>query len=257
MLTRTRPCVLAGIGALALVAGGCDDDNPVTPAGPGSLVIQFDNMVGASALQLNTQAYANAAGNQYAVTKLEYVVSHVHLHPPTVLRDHAEGDFEADIVHYRNEADAATRSLAIPDVPSGEYAELEFTFGIDGAENVAGAYPALDLLGMAWPAPMGGGYHYMRCEGDWGPGAVNSFTTHTGPSGGTDYSVAVSLDGAIVIEEGKTTTVRVTMDVNEWYTTPHPYDFADYGAIMGNATAQQYLSENGADAFGIAQITTE
>ena len=40
---------------------------------------------------------------------------------------------------------------------------------------------------MAWPVPMGGGYHYMKLEGDFND-SLSGYGTHTGGTMGMDYS---------------------------------------------------------------------
>ena len=156
--------------------------------------------------------------------------------------------------HYRNAFVNATRSVAAK-VPGGEYAALRFTFGIDGAKNDTGALPSVDHFNnMAWPTPMGGGYHYMRMEGlfrtDDGEGA---FLTHTGPAGGEDFSFAVSLPLSLTVS-GDEWAIIVIMDLNEWYDAPSLYDFNGRSGIMGNADAQLILQDNGATVFSLGPI---
>jgi hypothetical protein len=253
MRHSTSFLLLAAAGLIA--AGGCGDDS-TGPAGPGTLVIQFDNTVDGQPLQLNNQIYTNAAGNTYGVTRLEYVTSHFHLHPV----DHDDPEFESDDPHYRTEADASTRTLTFTGVPAGSYHELSLVMGIPGADNVSGAYPELDLASMGWPdsPPMQlGGYHYMRLEGTWDAGTMG-FATHTGPTMGMDFSFEVSMDTDIVVSSGGTTTVTLQMDINEWYANPNLYDFMDHdGPIMGSAPTQALLQQNGADVFTILSVTTE
>jgi hypothetical protein len=242
---------------------GCDDNSTQPdPSGPGTVVIQLAHVVDGEDLTF-PGSYGNAAGNSYTVSNLEYVVSYFRLE--------AEGgtlrsgdDFEADIVHYRSHEQSGTRSVTLTDVPAGDYSHLRFTFGLPGPVNTAGAFPDLDTAGMAWPAPLGGGYHYMRHEGNYidNQGATRGFTTHTGPSMGNDYSIEVELDldagspfrHGFEVAAGETTTVRLSMNVNEWYANPPspPYDFNDYALIMGNTAAQEILEAYGADVWSVA-----
>jgi len=255
-MLQLRPMpALALVCVLALALAGCDDETG--PTGPGTVVIQFDNVVDGAPLQMNQQIYTNAAGNSYSVTKLEYVASRFNLHAPSspVASFRAE-DFSVAAPHYRTEANAATRTLTFADVPAGTYDALEFTFGLIGSDNVSGAFPDLDAASMQWPTQMGGGYHYMRFEGNFSDtlGGTAGFTTHTGPSMGNDYSFGVSLGASIVVSSGETTTIVLNMNVNNWYTNPTTYDLNDYGAIMGNPGAQGILKSNGADVFSIAGV---
>lgn len=249
-LTRSMGLVLALLTPLAFSACG---DDPVGLTGFGTVVIQFDNVVGGTPVAMNTGTYMNAAGNSYTISRLEYVVS-------AFMLGGADGDFGVDGHHYRDESDATTMTLTLTDVPAGEYSSLDFVWGLAGPGNVAGAFPDLDADGMAWPAMMGGGYHYMRHEGSFTPtgGGTGNYTTHLGPSMMTDYSrpVMLTLPSTLRIDGGETHTITLEMDVNEWYTGPNAYDFNDYGLIMGNAAAQTMLRENGASVWSAASVAS-
>lgn len=244
--TLATPLIIVTVAACS----GDDGTGPEEP-GFGTVVIQLDHAVAGSALQMHTGTYTNAAGNQYSVSKLEYTVSAFTLQGGAGSAEHAS-------VHYRDADDASTATLTLEDVPSGAYSTLSFTHGIAAAANAAGAFPDLDNQGMAWPAMMGGGYHYMRNEGTFttNTGEVGNFTTHTGPTMGNDFSfpVSLSLPSGFEVPKGGTVTIHVQMDVNEWYTNPNTWDFNDYGLIMGNMAAQNTLKSNGASVWSIASV---
>ena len=225
-----------------LVACG-DSDND-----QGEVTVHFNHTIGGADLKHADILYTNAAGNEYGVTRLEYIVSDIALETAAGKR------VELAEFHYRNAFVNATRSVAAK-VPGGEYATLRFTFGIDDAKNETGALPSVDHFNnMAWPTPMGGGYHYMRMEGlfrtDDGEGA---FLTHTGPADGEDFSFAVSLPLSLIVS-GDEWTIAVIMNLNEWYDAPSLYDFNGRGGIMSNADAQLTLQGNGATVFSLGSI---
>ena len=248
-MTRIRAALAALLIPLALTA--CDDDDPTGLSGFGTVVIQFDNVVDGAAVVMNSGSYMNAAGNSYTISKLEYVVSDFNL-------SGTGGNFELLGAHYRDESDASTATLTLTDVPAGEYTALDFVWGLEGSKNTTGSYPELDADGMAWPAMMGGGYHYMRHEGafDLSGGGTGNFTTHLGPSMMNDYSfpVMLSLPSTLSLNGGETRTIVVNMDVNQWYTGSADYDFNDYGLIMGNTAAQTMLQANGATVWSAASV---
>jgi hypothetical protein len=205
-------------------------------------------MVDGGPHQMNTGQYTNAAGNVYSTSKLEYVVSDVMLSGPA-------GTVQLADVHYVDAGQPGTMSLTVSDVPAGQYTTLSFVHGVPGAENVAGAFPDLDNIGMAWPAMLGGGYHYMRHEGSFtrDDGEPGNFTTHTGPSMGNDFSIAFSMNlGSFEVPSEGSATVELAMDVNRWYTGGADWDFNDYGLIMANTAAQTALRGNGSDVWSIA-----
>lgn len=214
----------------------------------GKVIVNFNHTVGGADLMHEDIHYTNAAGNEYGITRLEYIVSDIAIGTKVGKRvDLAE-------FHYRNGFAGATRSIEAK-IPGGEYTALHFTFGIDGDKNGTGALPSVDHFNnMAWPTPMGGGYHYMRMEGFFhtadGEGA---FLTHTGPSGGADFSFDITLPISLSVDGGEW-EINVVMDLNEWYDAPFVYDFNDRGGIMGNADAQLTLQDNGATVFSLGHV---
>ena len=228
--------------AAALAACGSSDDDR------GAVTVHFDHTVAAAALEPEDIRYTNAAGNEYGVTRLEYIVSDIALETASGQR------VELAAFHYRNAFEHATRNVSAQ-VPGGAYTALHFTFGLDEAQNKTGALPSVDHFNnMAWPGPMGGGYHYMRLEGLFRTAdGTGAFLTHTGPTGGADFSFAVSLPLFLTVS-GDEWAIAVVMDLNEWYDAPFRYDFSGRGGIMGNADAQRTLRENGATAFSLGAV---
>ena len=226
---------------LLAACGDSDDDQ-------GEVTIHFNHTVSGAYLKHEDILYTNAADNEYGVTRLEYIVSDIALETAGGKR------VELAEFHYRNAFVNATRSVSAK-VPGDEYTALHFTFGIDGAKNETGALPSVDHFNnMAWPTPMGGGYHYMRMEGLFRTGdGEGAFLTHTGPAGGEDFSFAVSLPLSLTVS-GDEWAITVVMDLNEWYDAPALYDFNDRGGIMGNADAQLTLQDNGATVFSLGPI---
>ncbi len=133
-------------------------------------------------------------------------------------------------------------------VPGGQYAALRFTFGVPADRTLPNTS---DFNNMAWPAGMGGGHHYMRLEGLYSDGDETlAFLSHTGPSGGEDYTFSVELPLSLSVD-GDAVDIHVVMDLNQWYEDPHPYDFVGRGMIMGNQDAQSVHQANGASVFRI------
>lgn len=232
----------------ALLLAGCDSTDP--EARPGEVEFHLEHTVDGAPLTFNQARYTSAAGHTYSVTLLEYLISHVTLHREDGFT------FEAMPAHYCNADDHDTEHHTVTDVPPGHYTKVTFSFGVPASDNDFGSLPrTTDFDNMMWPAmpPMGDGttdrYHYLRLEGQYDDGA-GSFRVHMGPTGGNDYSFDVSTPIDLTID-GNEWEVSVTMDVNQWFTNPNTYDFADYGMIMGNASAQQMLQANGASVFSV------
>jgi hypothetical protein len=235
--------IILWITAIALSGCGSNSDDD-----QGIVTIHLDHSVTGSELVLQTIGYRNAADNEYGITRLEYIISDVYL-------EKTDGTRSAlTAAHYRNAFDPDTRSLSAS-VDGGSYSALVFTFGIDGERNHTGALPNNEAFNhMAWPVPMGGGYHYMRFEGLYNnTDSVASFLTHTGPSGGNDYSIDLALPLALSVD-GDEWEIALIMDLNQWYEGPIIYDLNGSGPIMGNPDIQAILQTNGANAFSLGAL---
>ena len=72
------PILLAAIISLLFVSCTKDETSHYNSDVKAELSVEFDNIVGASDLQLNTGSYTNAAGEVFNVTKLKYYVSNYY-----------------------------------------------------------------------------------------------------------------------------------------------------------------------------------
>jgi hypothetical protein len=224
--------------------------------------------VNGASLIIDNLMYTNTAGNDYEVTEIMYFISDLKLY-------HQDGRVISpatwDDIHYIDTNIPETLEWVVGnEIPEGNYDSLTFTFGIPEEKNQSFMFVNPPEVNMSWPEVLGGGYHYLMINGWWlntqgtrmpynfhlGIGQIyennsgqvaditgfiqNAFTVH--PEG-----------GSFAIEEGKTNTAVLTMDVNSWFDTPVIFDFNYYGgAIMQNQEAMHIGCLNGADAFSIS-----
>ena len=165
------------------------------------------------------------------------------------------------------DARVGTGTIFTPNVelPEGEYV-VSLTYGFDDEDNQDGVYLDLNVAdGVGWgvPAPLGGGYHYMRMEGMYNNnmGDQVAYQYHnvranmpgTDPVITQDTSINVDL-GIINIVEG--TTIEVKMNVAEWYRTPNLWDLnVLFTVLMPNFDAQIMMNENGQTVFSLGEVT--
>lgn len=226
---------------------GCDSQDDEAP---GTVALVLDATIGAEALTFDAMGYANAAGNTYEVTHLEYILTDV------VLERSAGESVGLTSAHYANPRMAGTDRVEPVDIPAGTYTGITFTYGVAGAQNVFGTLPRTAAFdGMLWPATMGGGterYHNMRFEGRYqASNGLRGFLIHTGPTGGNDHSITRTLPLNLTVD-GDAWEVVLTLDLNEWFEDPEVYDFDEVeGGIMGNLPVQQRLRANGATVFSV------
>ncbi len=244
----------------------CKKDNPITtePAKTGNIAFQFSHKVNGQALVFDTLIYTNAAGNEYNIDNIQYFISEIVLHNSN------GNDFlvAADNgIHYIDSDIRATQGWNVTEIPVGDYSSVSFIFGINEAKNHSGLFSNPPEINMFWPQPLGGGYHYMKMNGNWKDinAMITPFNFHLGI--GQIYAHDVieidSITGFVPnyftvnlpscsfsISENSTTNAEIIMNIESWFDTPHIYDFNYWGgSIMQNQAAMQTITENGADVF--------
>ncbi len=152
--------------AFVLILSACSEDN--NESAIGLITLEFDNVVGATNLKLNTAdaPYTNSKGEPFSVTWLTYYVSNIKLkrsdgvvYEDPVSPDGSRGYYLVD------EKSAESQEITLKNVPAGEYSEVTFTIGVDaGQVNQAAQRGALDPAnGLFWS--WNSGYISMALEG--------------------------------------------------------------------------------------------
>jgi hypothetical protein len=231
-----------------LIFTSCKKDND----DPETATIQIDmfHHVNNDLLKFNELIYENEFGNQYSVSRLQYFVSDFEL-------VHEDGrTFKIDTAFYVDGLVPETQSLETNlQIPYGSYSTIRFTFGLNAARNINGAYPNPPENNMEWPIPLGGGYHYMKLEGKVAAGEVqNNFQAHTGPTNGNQNFIEVSLDGSFFLVDSPQELLIIGMDINNWWKNPNLLDLNEITMVMGNQAIQEKLKANGTDVFRVEPL---
>lgn len=253
-----------------LFVSACKDDTPDAPKGNGRISFQFSHKVNGEALQKDRMKYTNQAGNLYEINQLMYFISDVTLHKSDGTSQLID---DWDDTHYIDIDMPETLIWNVyDDIEAGNYDSISFTFGLDAAKNQSFRFVNPPESFMAWPDVLGGGYHYMMLNGKWKTPdqSIENLACHLGIGqlyknniieidsiiGFVHNNFHVKLPAsAFSMEENKTRTIEIVMDIDSWFTSPNTYNF-DYwgGSIMQNQAAMQKLKENGADVFSIGSI---
>lgn len=159
---------------MAVLFTACSGDDAL-PSDSGKIVLEFDARVGSQNLQLGSDTYQNALGQDFKVEILRYYISNIKLlradgtyHEDPLSEDGSKGYYLID------ESDPATTFITLAEVPFGEYTGAEFTIGVDanrvsqGAQT--GALDPANKLFWSWNS----GYIFVQIEG------TSSFSTETG-----------------------------------------------------------------------------
>jgi len=226
-------------------------NNKITPET--AVSVHFIHEVDGNALELDTIKYTNAVGQNYSIKTVKYFVSHITFH-----RANDEDIIEPDI-HFVNIRDSSSLLLTLTNsIPSGDYTGISFVYGLVQEDNISGNLGLeLDRL-MEWPVPMGGGYHYMKLEGEYiFNNVTNFFNFHSGGLNGTAYEIHIDLPNSAFSTTSEAQNIGFTMNIANWFQNPVNWDFDYWGSgIMGNADAQAAVQQNGADVFTFVNLKT-
>ena len=234
---------------LVLLCASCQDPT-------GTVRLHFSFSVDGDEMQQDTMLYQNAAGNRYEVTEAQYFVSNVIL----TKSDGAQYAIKSDKRAHYVDADIPGTLDWLPndELPAGTYTSVSFVFGLAPELNVTHAYTDAPENNMSWPAVLGGGYHYMKINGRWlaPDGTAHPFNLHSGRVLTAEgdmlehsFMVTLPLTQKTLSKDG-VMEIALDMNVNRWFTSPHNFDFNEYGgSIMQNAEAQEVLEANGWDVF--------
>jgi len=233
--------------AAVLLVAGCskDKDEQPAPNGPtagATAKVQFT--VDGADLQFDTIRYVNAAGNPYSVSRLQFYLSGF------VFEASDGSTYRPADVFYVDARVSSTYSLSFPNMPFNTYTKVTCYVGLDSVHNQTGSLPAtVENENMAWPEPMGGGYHFMKLEGNFtDQGNTFGFAMHMGMNG---FYATCQMVHTFTVNASNQVMV-MEMNINEWFVHPYIYDFnTDGNYSMGNMMAMGKLSANGADVFTI------
>ena len=210
----------------------------------GAINLNFSHRVDAANLQTDSIMYVSAAGYTYSVTNLKYFISGLILTADDNSTETFQGPYYVDF------ADPATHSHALADVPVAKYKSLRFYIGLDSAHNVSNSLPSTTANNnMAWPDPMGGGYHFLKLEGYYyNPSpSETGFAMHLGKNANL---VTCTINDLNFQTSETGSDLNLSMNLNEWFRNPNVYDFNSDGvSIMNNSAAMLKIAQNGADVF--------
>lgn len=166
------------LASLLLIAGCKKEDDHGDHNEPGSVEIEFDNVIGPNdnqrgfslvPVESTDYTYANALGQQFNTSMLRYYISKIRLegHDGLVFEDEMAVDATSSKGYYLiNEADFASQVVKLENVPAGEYHRVVFTLGVDSTgvrEGAAGGVldPATSRMFWNWNS----GYVALMFEG--------------------------------------------------------------------------------------------
>lgn len=159
---------------LILIAfAGCKRENAEQPLIQFSVPVEF--RFSGEEVVPDTLRYTTPSGYLISVSRLEFYLSN----PSTTI---AEGSIVTDKTTYINLKAPSTHKVFFS-LPDGKFgSEAHIVFGVAKSRNKAdGLENTSTNINMAWPIPMGSGYHHIKYEGHFVEnGQTLGFALHTG-----------------------------------------------------------------------------
>jgi hypothetical protein len=218
----------------------------------GSLIVKFENKVGASALVLNGNQYINNA-DTFTVSTFNYYISNIKL----TATDNSVYT-ETESYHLVKAEDAESMQFTLANVPAKNYSSITFMIGVDSARNMAGAQTgALDPSnGHFWS--WNSGYIMAKLEGNSPQSTAvgNGILFHVGGFTGVNSVLkTVTLPLTINANVSKTITPKVFLkaDVAEWF-APNTVNFSTLNTIHMPGANAKIIADNYANMFSVTQV---
>ncbi len=218
-----------------------------------NLKLDFANLMNNSPLTLQTARYANTAGNSFSIDKFQYYISNIRLKNTQT----GQTFTESESYHLlERKAGSHIDEILIKNVPVGQYNQLEFAVGIDKASNlstdqVGDLDPSND---MAWDWKTG--YKFLLLEGSSfaQTGERRGMVIHIGSDENyRTINLKVSPLQNLSLEEGKSTTVSINVEVSKLFNAPNVIDVEKNRTIMFGGISGQ-VADNYVDMFSIQRI---
>lgn len=237
--------ITIGFILFALSFYACNKPESNLPNAPtGNITLYINHKIDGKTLQFDTMMYQNLASNNYSITRLNYYLSNFELY-----QNGARVYTSNQIVYIG--ARQQPVSINLENVPIGTYNQVSFLIGIDATNNQHGMIPNTDEnIGMIWPQAMGGGYHFLKIEGQFLTPANDrkGYAIHTGLNNCLIQHQPIAIH--LTVNEATTSNQNLTMNLNEWYKNPYTYNiYLDGNYTMGDITTMMLITNNGKDVF--------
>lgn len=217
-----------------IILSSCNKDSgsDIQAGDTGSLILEFDNVVGSNDLQLNTGNYTNGSGESFTISTLDYYISNIILSKSDGTGYVVPKDESYFLI---KEEDEDSHEIELENVPAGDYTSFTFVVGVDSLKNTAPVEERTGVLdpsgaanGMYWSS--NSGYIFLKMEGTSpvSTAADQKVSYHVGGFGG--YS-------SPTLNNIKTVTITAPFESNAKVrkgkpTPPEVHIFVDAGKIL-------------------------
>jgi hypothetical protein len=229
------------LSILSVILFSCKKDKEETIQ-PETVSVKLSFECDGASLVKDQFNYTNDAGNNYSVNRLQFYLSDFSFRKTDGTEVKSDEVFFIDFFENRN------LTFNLKSIPKAQYDRIKCCIGLPPSLNITGGLPnTIDNSNMAWPDMMGGGYHFLKMEGQFKFAGNNyGYAIHLGKN---PNLVRIESTGNFNLT-GSQSLLSMKMNINEWFRTPHTYDLnTDGNYTMGTDSLMLKIAENGTDVF--------
>lgn len=220
------------------------------------VVLEFVHQVGDKKLEFG-KTYTNGSGEDYSVSAFKYYISQIGLSGKSFKM--AKANTHYLINEEKPESKIITEDL---EIKPGYFSHVGILLGVDSLHNVSGTQTgALDPIhGMFWT--WNTGYIMTKLEGHSPVSKMpgNFFEYHIGGYKG-EHSIQkwinLPFPQSINIEKGKTTRIRINVDLQQWFKDPETISIGAKSSITSPGPNARKIAVNYYDMFSVIDAKTE
>lgn len=211
--------------------------------------IRFQHVYNNTAVQFDTVVYANALQQSFTISKFKYYISNIRLVAENEQKNRIEN------VHLIDEEEEQSKRILIEVKKNTTYKGIEFTVGVDSANNCSGAQSGVldPINGMFWT--WNNGYIFLKLEGKSPSSSATGkvLEYHIGgyksPSN-NNRIVYLPFKEILNAAQLPTAPILVSVEIAEFFKNPMNIDFEKMPTVTDliNATA---ISDNYKDMFSV------
>ncbi len=251
------------LSVLAVSIFNACTEEEIMPGDKNSLFISFDNRLGAEEVLLGTTKGVNSLGEDFTVTRLNYFISNISL------TDMAGKEISFPNQYFLiREADEASQTIELKDVPAGDYKMLNYTIGVDSLKSIS---EVAERTGVLDPASYGddnmywswnAGYIFFKMEGNSSKVSMmgkDKFELHIGGFGGKDSPTPNNLEKIQLQMENANVRKNIAPEVHVIFDVAKVFDGVKAFSLAANPMVHNPakgtdVSNNYAKGFSVDHV---
>ena len=214
------------------------------------VTLYFDHYIKDRIVQFDTVNYINELGQLYTITKFKYYIGNISL-----ISKNGITAINKDYFLIKEE-DSLSKVLHINNIPADNYTGIQFTLGVDSADNCSGAQSgALDPVnGMFWA--WNTGYIFLKLEGKspQSSSTGNMLEYHIGGYKRPHNCIRqIILNFNVQSDFKEDKEIHIKVDIAEMFKSRQIIDFTKISSVTDfhNATL---IADNYMDMFSVISI---